>query len=145
MTVDLYDKAPPNSYAFMLAHILPLADTPLALGAKRWKAGMPVPYRMIRTIPGRSDLISAFCKVRLHTFHTDFTEASHEADTGHRRMLLLADDPLYDVVMAGNIVANCSSFDVREEPHEEPYPSESTIVRFVSEYDLAMRFIPVAT
>lgn len=146
MTAELYGQAPPNPQAFILAHLLPLSDGDTdKLGAKRWQAGMPVPYRMVCIIPGPSDLVAAYCKVRLHTFHTDYTDCSHAADVGHRRMLVLADDPLFDVPMADGATANCTALDVTEEPHEEPYAAESVVTRFVSEYDMILGFTPVTT
>lgn len=158
MTVELYDKAPPNSQAFYLAWLLPLTgiDLPvtapftvdpdtLAIGAKRWQAGMPLPYRMIRVIPGGNDLITSYAKIRVHTFHETYTQASHEADRSHLRMMLLADDPLLDVLMFDGSTANCASLSCCEESHEEPYTASSVVTRFVAEYDSALRLTPVPT
>lgn len=139
MSVDLYGEAPPNAQAFILAHLLSLTDDPESLGAKRWITGMPLPYRIVQVFMGPADLITSMCKVRLHTLDRTYTACSHEADRGHSRMLVLVEDPLYDVTI-GSAVANCESMTVNQSPHEEPYAAESVVTRFISEYDLALRF-----
>lgn len=144
MTAELYGSIAPNSQSFVLAHLLPLAGDWGHLGAKSWTTGMVLPYRMVTLIPGPSDLISSYSTVRTHTFAKTFTEANNEAWNTHRRMLVLADDPLTNVVMSDGSIANCEWLEVSEEPHEEPYAAESVVTRFVSEYHLGLHFGPVA-
>lgn len=153
----LYDKAPPNSVAFMLAWLLPISATfpltfpivfdpnTMGLGAKRWEAGMPLPYRMVRVIPGPSDLITAYFRAVIHTFASTYTQAAREADKTDRRMNVLAVDPLSDITMLDGSTANCQSMSTARGPREEPYGAESVVIRFVAEYDLALGFTPVAT
>lgn len=143
MTVDLYDKTVPNSIVFVIAHLLPLATTPRpqdSVAAKRWVAGMPLPYRAITRVAGGTDQLSDNPTIRVHTFGATFTEAMHEADRSHLRMLLLLDDPLYDVVMPDGSIANCESLTAPDGPHEEPYAASSVITRFVAEYLPVLRF-----
>jgi hypothetical protein len=143
VTVELYGQAPPNEVVFVLAHLLPLAGEVDKLGAHRWAAGMPLPYRSVTVIPGGSDLITRSSLVRVHTFGATYTEAARAADDTDRRMLVLAEDPLFNVPMPDGTVANCQSLDGRSGPREEPYGAESVVIRFISEYDLALRFGPV--
>lgn len=147
MSVDLFDKAPPNAIAFVIAHLLPLAHTTSpqdAVSAHRWAAGMALPYRAVTRVDGGDDQITDFPVIRVHTFAADYTTAAREADRTHRRMLILAEDPLYDVTMPGNITANCAGLSVIRGPHEVDYASSSVVTRFVSEYIPALRFVPAA-
>lgn len=145
----LYPLSAPAPVAFFLAHLMPIGEQPFDpanpdLGAERWRTGMRLPYRMVTLIPGRSDLISIFGRVRTHTFAETYTGASQAGDTTHQRMLLLADDPLIEVALPGGRIASCESLDVSEIPHEEPYAAKSVITRFLSEYEFSLRLSPTA-
>lgn len=137
----LYDKAPPNSVAFVLAWLRPLVVDPTKLGSKRWVAGGPLPYRMVNRIAGADDLITDYPVVSVHTFAGTETDAQREADNTHRRMLMLADDPLLDVVMADASLANCEWLETLEGPRPEPYSAESVVTRLVARYQLGLHFI----
>lgn len=144
MTVDLHDQAPPNAEAFMMAWLMPLAGAPNKIGPKRWASGMPMPYFMVRRITGGTDLITDTPLMRVHTFAASYTEASNKAWDAHRRVLMLAEDPLLDVVMPDGSTANCEWLDADTEgPHEEPYGAESVVTRFVAEYRLGLHFGPI--
>lgn len=143
MTAEVYNKTVPNGIVFVIAHLLPLATTPNpqdSVAAKRWAAGMPLPYRAVTRVTGATDLLADHPRIRVHTFGATFTEAMLEADRSHMRMLLLLNDPLYDVVMPGGSIANCESLDASDGPHEEPYASSSVVTRFVAEYLPVLRF-----
>lgn len=147
MTVDLYDHAPPNSIVFVISHLMPLATTPHkqdSIAAKRWSTGMPLPYRAVTRTTGNTDQLADYPHVRVHTFAATFTDAMREADRTHQRMLLLLDDPLYDVVMPDGSIANCESLTIIEGPHEEEYPASSVVTRFVAEYLPVLRLTPPA-
>lgn len=139
----LYDKAPPNSVAFVLAWLLPLVDSPLKVGSKRWATGGPLPYRMVNRITGSDDLITDYPVISVHTFAATETDAQREADKTHRRMLLLADDPLLDITMADASLANCEWLETLEGPHPEPYSAESVVTRLVARYQLGLHFTDV--
>lgn len=146
MSVELYDKAPANSVAFVIAHLLPLAAElsgapQTRVGAKRWTSGMPVPYWLVSGIDSDDDLISAFPIVRVHTFGATYTEASQQADKAHRRMLVIKEDPLYTVTLSGGVAANGQVLRSKG-PTWEPYGAETVVERFVAEYHLELRFTP---
>lgn len=141
MTVELHDEAPPNAELFVIAWLTPLAGAPNKIGPKRWAAGMPFPYFMVRRITGGTDLITDYPVMRVHTFAATYTAASESAWDAHRRMLLLANDPLRDVTMPDGTLANCEWLCADDEgPHEEPYGAESVVTRFVAEYTLGLHF-----
>ena len=148
MSVELHDHAPPDSVAFVMAHLMPLAQqlsgSPLArVAPKRWNADLPLPYWMVVGIDSDEDLISAFPIVRVHTFGKDYPEAWRHATDAHRRMQLIENDPLTDVQLAPGVVANGQVLRAKA-PHEEPYSAETVVTRFVAEYHLELRFTPVA-
>lgn len=137
---DLYAAAP-NAESFVRAWLLPLAGDPALVGSARWQAGMGLPYRAVTRLGGDSDLIVDTATVRIHTFAATYTEAAREADRTHRRMLLLAENPLADVTIAG-VAASCSSLDRAIGPSEQSYGAETVVTRFISEYTLSLRFTP---
>ena len=142
MSAPLHDEAPPNSEVFVIAWLLPLAGAG-GVGSKLWTAGMPKPYRAVRRVTGADDLISDYPVMRVHTFAATYSLAATEADKTHRRMLLLAEDPLSDVSI-GSATANCEWLKTDEGPREEPYGAESAVIRFVAEYCLGLHFAPVS-
>lgn len=143
MTVELHGQAPPNAEAFVIAWLRPLAGSNDKIGARRWAAGMPLPYRAVSRVTGSGDLITDCAVVRVHTFAGTYTDASREADLTHRRMLLLAEDPLLNVTMANGKPANCEWLETTEGPREEPYGAETVVARFVAQYRLGLHFGPV--
>lgn len=140
MSAPLYDRAAVPAEAFLRAWLLPLATSPDLVGSRRWQAGMALPYRVVNRIGGPSDLISDFPTARVHTFAADYTTAHREAERTHRRMLLLARD-LPDVTLGGGVVASCAWCSTNFAPREEPYGADS-VIRFVAEYALELRFTP---
>ncbi|MBY0461524.1 MAG: hypothetical protein K2V38_29765 [Gemmataceae bacterium] len=147
MTAEVYANAAPNSVAFVMAHLLPLAPGPNRydyVAANRWAAGMPLPYRAVERVDGDTDIVADYPAIKVHTFAKTYTEASNEADRTHQRMLILLDDPLYDVVMPGGRIANCNSLTVLRGPEESEYPASSVVKRFVAEYLPVLRLAPTS-
>jgi hypothetical protein len=140
VAADLYALAAPNAEAFVRAWLLPLADDPALVGSKRWEAGMGLPYRLVTRLGGDCDLIGDGAVVRVHTFAATYTAAARAADDTHRRMLLLAENPLADVVMGDGSVANCSSLDRATAPTHQEYGAETVVERFICEYAITLRF-----
>lgn len=140
VSADLYALSAPNAESFVRAWLLPLTGDPALVGSQRWAAGMGLPYRLVTRLGGESDLIADVAVLRVHTFAATYTEASREADRTHRRMLLLAENPLAEVSMTGGVVASCSSVDRAVAPFEQDYSSQTVITRFISEYTLTLRF-----
>lgn len=142
MSADLYRLAAPNAEAFVRAWLLPLAADPSLVGSARWTAGIGLPYRAVTRLGGDSDLIADVASMRIHTFAATYTDAAREAYLTHRRMLLLAEDPLATVALPGGVVASCSSLDRAIGPAEQAYGAETVVTRFISEYTLTLRFAP---
>ncbi len=143
MSVELHDEAPPQAIAFVLAHLLPLAVSTDRLGSKRWKAGMPTPYRMVSGFGGPNDGFTQWSTIRVHDFGATETEAQREAIRTERRMQILIRKPYTDVVMADGRIANCEWCEHVDGPREEPYSAESVVVRLITEYNFAHSFVAV--
>lgn len=103
---------------------------------------MGLPYRAVTRLGGDSDLVVDVASMRIHTFAATYTAAAREADRTHRRMLLLAENPLAEVTLGG-VVASCSSLDRAIGPAEQQYGAETVVTRFISEYTLSLRFSAV--
>lgn len=147
MTAEL-GRAAPNATAFVLAHLLPAADSVLNLGAKRWTAGGPLPYWMVNRVTGGNDFVSDLPVVRIHTIAASETECQHWMGIADQRMMLLVEDPLYEVVMTDG-VANCEFAECQEGPRTDPPPYSSVantdpasavVSRLASTWALGLRF-----
>lgn len=146
MTVELYGSAAPNAVAAIVAHLLPLGTAPNRhdyVAAQRWSAGMPLPYRAVEGGGGPGDLISVEPTIKTHTFAKTYTEAMREGDRTHQRMLILLEDPLYDIVMPDGQIVNCS-LTVLRWPEESEYPASSVVKRVVAEYLPEFRLAPTS-
>lgn len=140
------DRRAPGAVPFVLAYLLPFIraqEPPLSpatahLGAKRWKAGGPLPYWTVTALGGPEDMLSAYPTVRVHTLAAGDTAATAWAELLHSHMLDLVDDPLIDVAMADGTLAGVDWVEVISLPHEEPYAAESVVTRLISEYQLAL-------
>jgi hypothetical protein len=138
LTAELFGFAPPNSVAFVLAWLKPLGP----LGSKRWSAGEPLPYRMVNRVGGTGDLFSDDPLISVHTFAGSETDAAREADITHRRLLVLMNEPLTDVVMADGQLANLEYLEITEGPRREDY-ADTSITRYVARYRLGLHFVAV--
>lgn len=140
---------PANGAAFVLAHLISLADKPgvplvQQLGYDRWAATLPMPYRWVEPIPGDDDGYSAaFPTVKVYTLAKTKSEALREGDRTYHHMLRLVCDPQTDVVMAGGVIRNCEWCETRQTPYQHPYAAESVATCVVSEYQLALPFVAV--
>lgn len=139
MTVEVYGQGPPNATDFVIAWLAPLS-TAGAVGAKR-PEGAVLPYRMVNRVTGTDDGISVdVAVVSVHTFAATDGEAKREADTTQQRMSLLVADPLNDVAMHDNSIANAAWVETVEYPHKQDY-ADPNIVRYVARYRLGLTFI----
>lgn len=143
MTAELYNKTVPIGIVFVMAHLMPLATTPNpqdSVVPKRWSAGMPLPCWAVTGLGGPTDFLADHPRIRVHTFGATYTDAMLRSWDAHQRMMLLLNNPLYDVVMPDGSIANCESLDAPDSPHEEPYAASSVVTRFVAEYLPVLRF-----
>ena len=131
----LYNFVPPDVEEFTIAWLAPLGPA----GAER-PAGAALPYRMVNRITGADDLISDDPVISVHTFGASRAAAKTAAKITHRRMLLLAYDPMNDVTLAGSVLANCEYLETVEGPRWEFY-QDNTIWRYVARYRLGLKFV----
>jgi hypothetical protein len=149
VTVQLAPTAP-NATAYLLAWLAPLAaDYPALtdpnltyLGAKRWAAGFPLPYRMVNRITGADDAYTFDDKpvLSVHTFGPDYTTAAREHDRTHARIRVLIDDPQTDVVLPGGQIVNAEWAETVEIAGQVDY-GDTKIQRFVNRYRFCLHFV----
>lgn len=142
MSVELFGQAPPNAVLFMLTWLAPLG----AVGETRYERG-ELPYRQVNRIGGSDDVDEGIDHVLMsvHTFGAAATAAErsaalHEADRTHRRMLLLANNPLTDVVMSDGRLANVDYLEVVEKTRLSDYGDDS-IARRIGRYRFGLSFV----
>lgn len=146
MTVDLFGREATDGQVFVLAHMLPWVAEQIApdtdpgrhLAAKKWEAGGPLPFFWASCPSVPEDDWASFPVVRFNTIAAKFSTAMTLARQAHRRMLVLVDDPLFEVVLPSGRIADLEYCEVISGPHEVPYAAESVATRVVSEYRLAL-------
>ena len=121
--------------------------TPLRRCSVTRIAGDELPFTLVKHVAGTENPGEGLADpiVSVHTLcdrSYGESEAAYEAQLTHRRMLLLAEDPLATVALPGGVVASCSSLDRAIGPAEQAYGAETVVTRFISEYTLTLRFAP---
>jgi hypothetical protein len=146
MTVELYGEAPEDIEDLVLAWLLPLAGSPTKLGAERPDVdGGELPYRLVtglHIVPD-DNLFYVEALVSVHTFDKTRTLAKRAAKDTQRRMDVLTDNPLTDIVMAGGRIANVEFCECPERYHYEPYGVD-TVKRYVSRFNIGLSFVAVS-
>lgn len=135
MTVELSPYCPPNAVAFMLAHLQPLGACDLTRTDDD-----PLPFRQVNRIDGADDLYE-FCDnavLSVHTFAESISAVHREADITHRRILLLATDPV-NVPLASGGFADASGLVVQQRPRLSDYRADG-VFRMKSVYELTLDF-----
>lgn len=130
---DLLGESPPPAELVVSAWL-----SPWARGTRR-RAGDPVPFRMIHTVAGSEDpgLGLSEATVSVHTFAGSAQDAMLEADKTHRRMLLLARQPLDGVHLPDGRTV-CVDFCAVVMPPTEVDYDDPNVVRYVARYDLGL-------
>jgi hypothetical protein len=144
VSVDLVDQDAPNATLFMLSWAAPLG----AVGQSRYESG-PLPYRQFNRIGGTDvdDEGIDHVLMSVHTFGWARTPAErsttlHECDRTHRRMTLLARDPLRDITMPDGSIANLDYLETVEKPRLSDYGVD-TIHRYKAVYRFGLSFVAV--
>ncbi len=119
--------------AFGISYFRPLGAAD-AIAAKRWAAGMVMPYRWVSVVVDPRTMHASWPVVRVHTLAATFTDAAREGARTDNRAQVLVDYPGHDTVMPDGSVAHCFFAEILEAAHEEPYAAETVATRFVSEY-----------
>jgi hypothetical protein len=139
VSVELYAFAPPDVEELVIAWLTPLGTTSVER-----PAGAILPYRMVTRVAGaNTDLISDDPVVSVHTFAATRTQAKTEARNTHRRMMVLANNPMTDVVLAGGLKGNVEYLETVEGPCWQPYADNQTISRYIARYRLGLKFVAV--
>lgn len=148
MAVELYGEAPEDVEDIVLAWLLPLTGDPTpnpnALGADRPDGGA-LPFRMVTGLNTKPDpnLFYVESLVSVHTFDKTRTLAKRAAKDTQRRMDVLCDNPLSDIVMADARIANVEFCDCLERYHYEPYGVD-TVRRYVARFNIGLSFVAVS-
>lgn len=136
--MTLLDEAPPNAESVTVAWLSELGPASIVR-----KAGDPLPFRLVTRVAGADDGYELDrAVVSVHTFATTMSNAAREADKTHRRMLYLAQNPLTDIVLPGNRVANVTFCQTFQSPNPLDYGDEQ-IERYVARYRLGLSFVAV--
>lgn len=117
--------------------------SPWKRGTRR-KADDPVPFRLIHTVAGRDcpEEGTTESVVSIHTFADSDLAAVQESEATHRRMTLLATNPLADITVGGQLVCvdYCKTAML---PTRVDY-DDPNVVRYVARYDIGLSYTPVS-
>lgn len=145
MTVQLLDQDAPPAVAYFLRWLLPLTGdptpNPAAVGMSR-PDGAPLPFWMVHVIDeadnadeGVSDGV-----VSVHIIVPKTDTTLNQVRRTHRRMNLLARNPLVDVPMADGTVANLDYLHTIEKP-TTPKSWDINTVHYVGRYGYGLAFV----
>jgi hypothetical protein len=144
VSVELVDQDAPNATYFMLSWLGGLGD----VGQTRYESG-PLPYRQCNRIGGEDVDEEGIDHVLMsvHTFgwarNADEEDATaQEADRTHRRVRLLARNPLSDVVMPDGSIANLDYLETVEKSRLAEY-GDDNIHRYKAVYRFGLPFVAV--
>lgn len=138
MTVDLSARDATDSERLVLAWLGPLGYR--AAVARR--AGDSLPFVIVTELIATEDSqqLAAYPTVSVHILAATAGEVKTVADLVHRRMLVLADDPLQDIHLDAE-TASIEWLETVERPHAEYY--SDTVARRVARYRMAVPFIDI--
>lgn len=123
----LYPRKPANAVEFVIAWLRPIGDSPLQFGVKRWSTGAPLPYWTPTRVAGGATILSDYPVVRIHTVAANETDCKRAMDRANDRMRILADDPLTEVLLDDDTIANCEWAEMTEGPRPDPAPYSSVM------------------
>lgn len=143
--VDLYNEDAPPAGIFLMAHLSPLG----AVGQTRIETD-PLPFYEVNILDIGVDwnLSIDTALVSVHIYCSAKTPAERAqarvtAADCHRRILLLAHNPLLDVVMPDTTIANCEYLEVVHKPSLKPY-GVNTIHRYTGRYRYGLSLVAVS-
>lgn len=130
----------------------PAAELVVSAWLAPWKRGTrrlsgdPVPYRLIHTVAGSDDPDTGLTEavVSIHTFAADPVSAVQEADNTHRRMMLLAHNPLADIALSSGQVVCVDYVKTAMLPTRVDY-DDPGVIRYVARYDIGLAYTPTGS
>ncbi|WAY18396.1 hypothetical protein OF855_24475 [Mycolicibacterium fortuitum] len=137
---ELYDFKTPDAGDFVVAWLLPLgacwSDTP---------TNKTLPYKIVNVVDDEDnvDTASSVALVSVHTYASTFGEAKAKALEAHRRMSVIADNPLTDVLLPDGSIGNVAHIRTIQKPVKLDF-GDTTIKRFVARYELGFAFVAVS-
>jgi hypothetical protein len=114
---------------------------PAAIAAKRWAAGMAMPYRWVSVASHPRVGYLSFPTIRVHTLAATYTEAAREAARTDERAQVLVDHPGWGTTMPDGAIVSPIFAEIIESAHEEPYAAETVATRLVSEYRFGFKLV----
>ncbi len=139
----LYPRKPANAVEFVIAWLRPIGDSPLQFGVKRWSTGAPLPHWMPTRVTGGSTILTDYPVVRIHTFAATDTDCKRAMDRANDRMRILNEDPLTDVLLDDDSIANCEWAEMTEGPQQviTTTTASAAVSRLVSTWALGIPLV----
>lgn len=136
MTAELLEQDATDAERLIIAWLGPLE---YRLATER-KSGDPLPMVIVNEITATEDSqqISAYPVVSLHILAATVAEVKTAASRVHRRMLLLARDPLQDIVLSDDSTMSIEWLETLERPHAEYY--SDTVKQRIGRYEMGVPF-----
>lgn len=106
------------------------------------KAHDPLPFRLINAVAGREcpEHGASSSVVSIHTFAEGAQAALNAAHETHRRMLVLATNPLQTITIPTGQAVSVDYCRVVMPPVEVEYSDDPLVVRYVARYDIGLSY-----
>lgn len=139
MTAELLDQDATDAERLFIAW---LSELEYRVATER-KAGDPLPFVIVNEVTATEDCqqISAYPVVSVHVLAESVDEAKTASGLVHRRMLVLARDPLQDIVLSDSTVMSIEWLETIERFHSEYY--SDTVKRRVARYCAGVPFTDI--
>lgn len=133
----------------LLDESAPAAERVVSAWLAPWKRGTrrlsgdAVPYRLIHTVAGVDNPETGLTEavVSIHTFASTPEAAILESDKTHRRMLLLANNPLANITISTGQVVCVDYVKTAMLPTQVDY-DDPNVIRYVARYDIGLSYTP---
>lgn len=143
MTVELVDEITPNVEQLLAAWLQPLGRA-----GQELTPADTLPFRAVNRISGDDSYsdIGDTALVSVHTYaeatsaKSALAAAAEQADITHRRIMVLARNPLTEITLPSGFVVNVDFCRCTEKAHRAPW-KDSTVGHYVATYRIGLSFI----
>lgn len=144
MTVELFYRDASDAERAIIAWLEPVEyeGDPLRMAVER-KPSDPLPFVLVSELTATEDCqqISSYPLMSVRVLGSSIAQVKAVSSLVHRRMLVLADDPLQDIVLPDSSVVSVEWLETVERFHSEYY--SDTVKQRCARYQMGVPFTDV--
>lgn len=139
MTVELFERDATDAERALVAWLTPVGYRT----AIERKANDPLPFVLVTELTATEDCqqMSAYPLMSVKILAASLAEVKTASQRVHRRMLVLARDPLQDIVLPDTTVVSIEWLETVERPHPEYY--SDTVKQRCARYRMGLPFTDI--